>query len=228
MKKVLLLSFCFAPIIAFCKGDLQGNWREVSRMNGKSYVTYTDTIFIEFLKNNEYVWQKSGGFIYRGTFKNEAGALDMGMRYFNIISQDNNTLVLKDDAGTYEFRRYTPAVNSPQAKRQEVYAPVNSVQQMAGHWSVFKRTNATKVNDIDYTRQLKWVDFYNAPQDGKWGAFCAQRDADQAPSWFVENYSNQTVYLNGKDRRQFHVIKCENNELIMEENGTTYYFKQFK
>jgi hypothetical protein len=126
------------------------------------------------------------------------------------------------------MQRYTPAPNTPQAKRQEVYAPVTSVQQMAGHWSVYKRTNATKVDAIDYTRQLKMVDFYPNAQDGKWGAFFATKDADNAPSWVVESYANQTVYLNGKDQRQFKVIKCESGELIMEENGVTYYFKQFK
>jgi hypothetical protein len=44
----------------------------------------------------------------------------------------------------------------------------------------------------------------------------------------VENFANQIVYLNGKDQRQFRVIKCEAGELIMDENGVTYYFKQFK
>jgi hypothetical protein len=72
------------------------------------------------------------------------------------------------------------------------------------------------------------VDFYPNAQDGKWGAFFATKDADNAPSWVVESYANQTVYLNGKDQRQFKVIKCESGELIMEENGVTYYFKQFK
>jgi hypothetical protein len=118
-------------------------------------------------------------------------------------------------------------VYSQQVKKQEVYAPVNSIQQMVGHWSVYKRVGI-KPGAIDYTRQLKWVEFYAGAQNGKWGLFCAQRDADNAPSWSVESYSDQIVYLNGKDRRQFKILKCEGGELIMEENGVTYYFKQFK
>lgn len=230
MKKILILLILLTPFIGY-SGDknIQGNWKEVSRKNvQKQTVNYKDTIFLEFLAGNEYIWQKSGGFIYRGTYKYEVNAIDIGMRYFTILSQSNNTLTLKDEGGIYEMQRYTPAPNTPQAKRQEVYAPVNSIQQMAGHWSVYKRTSANKVESIDYTRQLKMVDFYPNMQNGKWGAFFATRDADNAPSWIVENYSNQTVYLNGKDQRQFRVLKCEGGELIMEENGVTYYFKQFR
>ena len=183
---------------------------------------------MEFLTGNEYIWQKAGGFIYRGTYKLEANGLDIGMRYFTVVQRNNNRMVLKDDGGIYELEHYTPAPNTPQAKRQEVYAPVTSVAQMAGHWSVYKRTSANKTESIDYTRQLKMVDFYTAAQDGKWGAFFATKDADNAPSWHVTNYANQVVLLTGKDNRQFRVIKCENNELIMEENGVTYYFKQFR
>jgi hypothetical protein len=231
MKKILFLLLLSIPMTAFCgdKNNIVGNWMEVSRKNAQNQtIVYKDTIFLEFLAGNEYIWQKAGGFIYRGTYKYEVNAIDIGMRYFTVVSQSNNSMVLKDEAGTYEMQRYTPAKNSPQAKRQEVYAPVNSVQQMAGHWSVYKRTSANKVDAIDYTRQLKMVDFYSSPQNGKWGAFFATKDADNAPSWVVESYSNQTVYLNGKDQRQFRVIKCEAGELIMDENGVTYYFKQFR
>ncbi len=232
MRNFIILATVLMPTLSFAgdKNKLSGNWREVSRKTIKNeVVSYKDTIKMEFLPGgNEYIWQKAGGFIYRGTYKLEANALDIGMRYFTIVSRSNNKMVLKDDGGIYEMETYTPQVNSPQAKRQEVFAPVNSVQQMAGHWSVFKGTGAQKVDAIDYSRQIKMVDIYPSQQDGKWGAFFSRKDADNAPSWYVQSYSNQTLYLNGKDSRQFKVLKCENNEMILEEDGVTYYFRQFK
>jgi len=173
MRNFIILATVLMPTLSFAgdKNKLSGNWREVSRKTIKNeVVSYKDTIKMEFLPGgNEYIWQKAGGFIYRGTYKLEANALDIGMRYFTIVSRSNNKMVLKDDGGIYEMETYTPQVNSPQAKRQEVFAPVNSVQQMAGHWSVFKGTGAQKVDAIDYSRQIKMVDIYPSQQDGKWG-----------------------------------------------------------
>ncbi|HLO70016.1 MAG TPA: hypothetical protein VK167_04055 [Flavipsychrobacter sp.] len=232
MRKFLFLASLFMPALSFAgdKNKLSGNWREVSRKTMKNEaIAYKDTIKIEFLPGgNEYVWQKAGGFIYKGTYKLEANGLDLGMRYFTVAERKGNKMILKDEGGIYEMESYTPVANTPEAKRQEVFAPVKTVQQMAGHWSVYKRTSANKVNAIDYSRQLKMVDFYPSQKDGKWGAFFATKDADNAPSWMVETYVNQIVYLDGKDKRQFTVIKCADNELIMEEDGVTYYFRQFK
>lgn len=231
MRKLIFLSFIFAPAFSFAgdKNSLSGNWKEVSRKKvNNDEIPFTDSIRFEFLTGNEYIWQKAGGFIYKGTYKIEGNALDIGMRAFTIVERKPNKLVLKDEAGIYEFVSYKPAPNTPAAKRQEVYAPVNNIQQMVGHWSVYKRTSDHKTEQIDYTRQLKMVDVFDKQQDGKWGTFHAQRDADGAPSWYIENYANQTIYCDGKDKRQFKVIKCENNELILSEGGVTYYFKQFK
>jgi hypothetical protein len=211
------------------RGELTGNWREISRRNiNNRYINFSDTILIDFLQGNEYVWHKKGSFIYRGTYIKDANTIDIGMRYFNIISNEGNYLVLSDGTGIYEFEYYIPDPYDPGVIKPEVYAPVHNIQQMAGHWSVFKRTSTYRPNEIDYTRQLKMVDFYSHQEDGAWGDFFSQRDADNAPSWYVEHYANQTVYLNGRDRREFHVIKCEDNELIMESEGVTYYFRQFR
>ncbi len=231
MKKILFLLLLISPVIAYCgdKNSISGSWKEVSRKKGSSEaISYTDTIMIKFLVGNEYVWQKAGGFIYKGTYKIESNGLDMGSRYFTIVDRKSNRLVLKDDAGTYEFVPYTEMTPDNRPKPAETFAPVNSIQQMAGHWSVYKATSDTKRESIDYTRQLKMIDILPAEKDGKWGNFYSRRDADNAPSWVVKSYSNQTIYCEGKDNRQFKVLKCQNNDLIMQEDGTTYFFRQFK
>ncbi|MBS1772706.1 MAG: hypothetical protein JST82_07595 [Bacteroidetes bacterium] len=211
-------------------GQLTGNWREVSRRNaGNQNINFADTIFVEFRQGNEYVWHKIGSFIYRGTYTKSGNALDLGMRNFDIISNDGYNLTMTDGTAIYEFESYVPVPSAPEYRAPEVYDPVNSLRQMVGHWSVYKRTNGNiKPADIDYTRQLKMIDIYNNDGQGIMGDFFGQRDADNAPSWYVESYNNQIIYCYGKDRRQFHVIKCQDNELIIEENGTTYYFKQFR
>lgn len=212
------------------RGELTGNWREVTRLNQNNQrVNITDRIFIDFLGNNEYVWHKDKGFIYKGSYITDGRSIDLGMRYFSIVSNDGNYLVLNDGNATYEFEYYIPAAEEENIIVPEVYKPVRDARQLAGHWSVYKRTSNYRPNRIDYTRQLKMVDFYS-DRNGIMGDFYSQRDADNAPSWFVDGYARNTqmLYLDGKDQRTFHIIKCEDNELIMEEDGVTYFFRQFR
>ena len=229
MRKIYTLLLMSLPFIAIGKdkNDLTGNWREVKRVTNDKSVSFKDTTLFTFMAGNEYTTQKSGGFIYRGTYKVEKGALDIGMRTFTIVEQKKNRMVLKDEQGTYTFETYTPS--GPGAPRApEKYGPVTSINQMVGKWDKFKGTSANTQQQIDYTRAVKKIEIFSTPDNGKLGYIYAGRDAENAPSWYVESFSNQTLYCNGKDRRQFKVLKAENNEVIIEEAGFTYFLRRFK
>lgn len=230
MRKLLLIMLMSLPFISTGKDkdQLSGHWREVKRLANSKAVSFQDTIFFEFKPGNEYIWQKAHGFIYRGTYKMENGALDIGMRYFTIVENKKKSLVLKDEAGTYYFEPYTPTSQMTPGREAEQYAPVTSINQMVGTWDKFKGTSSSTQQQIDYTRTVKKVEIFASPQDGKLGYIYAGRDGENAPSWYVESFSNQTLYCNGKDRRQFKVLKAANNELIIEENGFTYFLRRFK
>lgn len=231
MRKIYTLLLMSLPLLALSKGknDLDGNWREVKRLGAdKKSVSYKDTIFFQFLPGNEYIWQKAQGFVYRGSYKVENGALDIGMRYFTILEQKKNKLVLRDDAGTYEFEPYTPVSQMTPGRAPEKYGPVTSINQMVGKWDKFKGTSANTQQQIDYTRAVKKIEIFSSPDNGKLGYIYAGRDGENSPSWYVVSFSNGTLYCDGKDKRQFKVIKAENNEFIVEENGFTYFLRRFK
>lgn len=232
MRNIIALMLLCLPFLSTGKGkdELSGHWREVKRLDANNkQVSYNDTILFEFKVGNEYVWQKKGGFIYRGSYKIENGALDIGMRYFTILeNKKNKKLVLKDQQGTYEFEPYTPTSQMIAGRAPEQYKPVTSINQMVGTWDKFKGTSANTQQQIDYTRTVKKVEIFSTPENGKLGYIYAGRDGEGSPSWYVESFSNQTLYCNGKDRRQFKVLKAENNEFIIEENGFTYFLRRFK
>lgn len=233
MKKLFTLLLAFAPLAAFCedKDKLTGNWKEVSRITSSGAVPYKDTIKIEFLRGNEYVWQKSGGFIYKGTYKIENNNLDMGARFFSIVKMSDNSLKIKDETATYELVRYTPAPGQTVLPPEPAAKPVRSLDQMKGHWSVFKGTQDKTVPAIDYKRKIKMLDITgDIAGDGKLGMVFSTRDADTAPSWYIDSYNaaTQTLNVKGKDKRTLKVLKCEDNELVIEEDGMTYFFRQFK
>ena len=229
MKKLLSVLLVSLPAVGFCQ-DMTGNWKEVSRTSASGgSVPFKDTIKIEFLMGNEYVWQKKGGFIYKGTYKVEKNNLDMGARFFSIVDKSSNSIKIKDESATYELVRYTPTSEQTVLPPEPPAKPVRSIDQMKGHWSVFKGTQDKTTPSINYARKIKMIDITgDIAGDGKLGMVFSTKDADTAPSWYIENYSHQTLYVNGKDKRYLKVLKCENNELVIEEDGMTYFFRQFK
>lgn len=241
MRKLLFLSLLLAPLAAFCNSKKMpvGKWREIKRIaadtTGKgpgTVVAFKDTIHLQFLATGEYVWQKQGGFIYKAAYTLNDKNLDIGIRDFTIIQRTPGRLVLKDETGTYEFVpdnivQAGSTILPPEAKPK----PVGSIDLMVGHWSVYKAVNNGKAPaQVDYTRKIKMIDVTGGSSDGKLGYIYASRDADNAPGWTIDSYSNndQDLHCSGKDARTLHVVKCQDNDLILEEGGTTYSLKQFK
>lgn len=231
MKKALLLATALISITSYCQGknNLSGYWKEVKRMRtDKTTVSYNDTMFFSFLTGNEYTSQKKAGFIYRGTFKMDDKTLDLGSRFYTVLEHKNNKLVLQDDAGIYEFTTYTPTSEMTTLPKDPAPMPVSGIAQMVGHWSEFKRTADHTLTQVDYQRLIKMMDIFATSKDGGYGYVFATRDADNAPSWNITNYANQVLSCSGKDKRSLKVVKCQENELILEEDGITYFFRKFK
>ncbi len=168
MRKIIILLLLTLPFVSQGKDNdqLSGHWREVKRSGpDKKSMSFKDTILFHFMPGNEYVWQKAGSFIYKGTYKLENGALDIGMRYFKIVENKKNKIVLKDDQGTYEFEPYVPTSQMVAGRGPDKYGPVNSINQMVGTWDKFKGTAASTQQQIDYTRAVKKVEIFSTPDN---------------------------------------------------------------
>jgi len=228
MKKLLLAIIFFAPLFSIAQSNsLSGNWKEVHRetINGK-HVNFSDTIKIGFLTGNEYTWMKKGGFIYRGTYKIENGALDMGSRYFTIVKQTRNRLVIKDDEAIYEFMPYTLPAKSrlPQEKEPMM---VTNTSQMTGTWKVFKGTSSATIKELDLGNRIKTVIIFDSPDaTGYIGSVSGGEDPKGSPSWFISKFENGTIYCGGKSNRSFNAAMTD-DELILREGSQTFFLKQF-
>jgi hypothetical protein len=228
MKRFVLLLLLVAPLISLAQNNgLSGNWQEIKRTGQDGAAThFSDTIRLGFLTGNEYTWVKNGGFIYRGSYKVENGALDMGARYFTIVSHAPDRLVLRDRESTYEFAPYTPPVSITLAKDPPPL-PVTHISRMAGNWKVYKRTSARTQQNIDYYTLVESVRVFDTPDaDGTLGWVAAAKDPDGTHSWKITKFANSHLYTSGKSDRIFEVLKAE-DELILKEGDITYFFKQF-
>lgn len=229
MNKLILLLAVATPLLSEAQNNsLSGNWREIRRTDTRGEnMPFSDTIKVNFLTGNEYTWLKKGGFIYRGTYKIENGALDMGARYFKIVSRGNDRLVISDDAATYEFRPYTDAPRTIVPKEAPA-TPVQSIGEIAGKWKVFKGTSSKTLKELDLSTRPKTVMIFDAPDsEGDIGYVSAGKDPQNRPSWKINRFENGILYCNGKTVRLFEVSKTD-DELILREGEQTFFLKQFR
>jgi len=228
MNKFLLFAAVFIPFISDAQNNsLSGNWREAKRTDLKgAALDFQDTIKINFLSGTEYTWMKKGGFIYRGTYKIENGALDMGARYFKIVRQTPDQLLVSDDGAIYEFRPYT----EPQRATLRKEAPANQVTDLssiAGKWKVFKGTSTTTMKELDLSTRVKTVMIFDSPDaEGNIGYVSGGKDPQGQPSWKITRLENGILYCNGKTVRLFEAMQTD-KELILKEDNMNYFLKQF-
>jgi hypothetical protein len=219
--------------------DLTGSWKETTRMNkGKMPIDYTDTTYYDFLIGNEYTTQRKNSFMYRGTYKLTPGRLDLGMRAFMIEEMNNVRMVLRDDGGVYEFRRYdkaaamaenNSAASSGQRARSDDFTADVRIEpsMLAGKWESYKRTSSTTMTSVDYDRVIRMLDI--SMKNGVMsGNAYSTKDKEGMPSWKIWSYSDGILQLNGKSNRQLRVLRASRGELIVQEDNLTYFFKQFK
>ncbi len=247
MKKLLLLTAALVSVLninarvrdeKIRRVDLTGSWKEAARYSRLSErVNYDDTTFYDFLIGNEYTVQRKNSYMYRGTYKVTSGILDFGMRTYNIVEMDNDRMLLKDDGGTYQFVRYDKAAtlrenndaadNGDRGYKEDLNGTKVRASQLSGKWEVYKRTSSEKVPEVDYTKLIRVIEMKTDGQKLV-GSVSSAKDTDGSPSWKISGYENGTIFCTGKYNRELKVLKCRDNDLIIEEGITTYFFKQFK
>lgn len=219
--------------------ELSGAWKETARMKpGGEPIAFTDTMRIQFLIGNEYTWSKPMGFAYRGTYKLTDKALDMGSRYYSIVSMTDDRMVLSDKLGRYTFERDHSAARidqsaashgdrAPHATDGGYSGPPASIDALMGRWEVYKRTASELQQSIDYSRQLRVIEL-KKNDGGEQGLVFAANDMQNKPSWYIDRYDDGTIYCKGRDARQLKVLHLADGELVVGEGDVTYFFKQFK
>jgi hypothetical protein len=237
MKSFLILLTLTVSLQSSAR-ELTGSWKEVARSGPGGSVAFTDTMRVNFLIGNEYTWSKPMGFIYRGTYKLTNKALDMGSRYYSIVSMSDDRMVLSDKLGQYTFVRdrnagvmqsdQSAAAHGERAHAPEGYSgPPANLNALMGRWEVYKRTASEVQKEIDYSRQLRVIEL-KKNKGGEQGLVFAANDMQNKPSWYIDRYKGGTIYCKGRDARELKVLHLANGELVIGEGNVTYFFKQFK
>jgi len=239
MKKTVILLILLTPVIAFCFDKHKtvkmpvSRWREVKRMGlDSAVVPFTDTLFISFLKKDSFSYHNKDGFIYNGGYTiNKDSILDFGTARYKITMKRPTILMLADEKGLYQMGiDSTDTAKIIVIAKEEKVLPVTSIDQMIGHWTVYKRTTKEQAGGaIDNSTTVRALYITGPSTDGKQGYVFSGNDPGNAPSWYVKSLGvDQALDCDGKNTRIFKVIKCQNGEMILEEKEVKYFLKQFK
>ena len=226
------------PVTALCvnkktiKPFVPSRWKEVKRMKTDSTVVpFSDTMFISFFRKDTFSYHYKDGFIYNGRYTlTEDSLLDFGTIRFKVAVKKQASLMLVNDMGIYVFTLdSSDTAKAIVIAKDEKPLPVTDVDQMIGHWTVYKKT-VDGVGTLDVGTQVRSAFITGPSSDGKLGYIFGGNDPNNGPSWYIKGYSPSDQFLDcdGKSQRKFKVIKCQKGELIIDEDGMRYYFKQFK
>lgn len=206
-----------------------GRWREeVRMMPDSSKVTFYDTLFLHFYSNKDSFEYRNGrnNFLYDGQFTlSEDSILDLGSaKYKVLLRKGSEQLVLVNGNGIYllgQDKSDTAVVVV--LKKQDSARPVNNIDVMIGKWTVYKREADGPIAPEDNIRSA----YITGPStDGKQGYIFSGNDLDSYPSWHITGLGGgQSLNCSGKNNRTLKVLRCQDGEMILEENKIKYYFK---
>lgn len=235
-SKIVILLLLLLPAVVHSidkkkKLIIPGRWKEVKRMTPDSTVQeYDDTLYVAFLPKDSFSYHYRKGFIYEGVYGiSEDSILDLGTVRFKVLLRKGEQMVLMNQKGIHHFG---PDLSDTAAaiviKKEDSARPVNSLEEMIGRWSVYKRKTEGP-GTLDAADNIRSVYITGPSTDGKQGFVYSGADADNAPSWTVRELGGgQSLVCEGRRPRTFKVLRCQDGEMILEESGVKYYLKQPK
>lgn len=207
-------------------------WLEVRRTNlDSNEVAFTDTLFMTFGIRDSFTYRLRNGFVYRGKYTlDEDYHLDFGTRKYDLADRKPNSLVLTDLEGIHYFGKDTSDTAAVIVLEEEKIQPVPNIDQMIGHWTVYKRVQEKESSTtLDMDLAIKSLYIAGKGSGTNLGIVLCGSDLEQEPNWFIKEYgAAQILDIDGKNKRTLKVVKCQKGELIIEENGINYYCKQFR
>lgn len=232
---LLLLVMLLIPVVSFCidkkkqKLIVPGRWKEVIRMSADSSILpFSDTLYMSFSVKDSFSYRHRNGFVYEGIYSvSEDSILDMGYSKYKVVTRKPTLLVLTNNKGIFQLEPdKSELVKAVVIKKEDSTRPVNNIDEMIGKWTVYKRTAP---GIIDMSRNIRSVYVTGASTDGKQGYVYSGADADNNPSWFIKELGGgQSLNCDGKSPRTLKVVRCQDGEMILEEEEIKFFLKLYQ
>lgn len=250
MKKISILLCCLLmSSLALAKSsgqkDLRGTWKEVTRTQSGKRMLIVDTLLIKFVSSNQCFWGKPSSSSPLLRYKQVGSTLQIGSAEFEILAQEEDWMKLSTDEGLeIELSRYTAQKatigNQAMPKSQKKLAKPTipdyfkpaappkmgtvpeKIEPFVGQWKCYKRTSIKPISKEQQYRLVRLVSVEETA-DAIIAKIYGFGDFTNVASWIVQRYEKGILYTAGKDERAFKVINCQPNELVIENEGVSYY-----
>lgn len=235
MKRILVLLLILIPVAAFCGGKKKqkvikpGRWRETVRMLPDSTsMMFRDTLYMRFFSaKDSFSFHHKNGFVYEGQFSiSEDSILDLGSVKYKVLEAKKERLVFMNAKGIFHFGvDHSDTVEVIVLDKPDTARPVTHIDSMIGKWTVYRRSSEG-FGRISADENIRAAYITGASTDGKQGFIFSGSDPDNRPSWYItELGGGQSLNCDGSGLRTLKVVRCQDGEMILEENGNKYYFK---
>ena len=206
-------------------------WREIKRLDADSVqVAFQDTMFITIKRKDSFSYHNKDAFVYNGIYILDEKTLDFGYAKFTIVSKKPKNMLLHDAKGYYLLGLdSTDTVKTIVLPKEEKIDSGFTIDNMIGHWSVYKRTPLKSLSVIDHNTLLKSMLISGRSTGRKLGFIFSDVDKRDDPTWtIVKLDASHVMECEGMPKRTFKVTKCQGGEIILEDEEMQYYFKQYK
>jgi len=196
-----------------------------------SVVAFTDTMFLFFDGRDSFSYHVKNGFVYNGPFIfKEDSILDLGTVRYHVLPSKPGKMLFVNDNGIYQFGvDSSDTVKAIIILKEEKALPVTSIDQMIGHWTVYKKTAVGSADPPGVDMQIRSLYITGPSTEGKLGYAFSGADPGNAPSWYIKDFTvDQALQCEGKTQRSFKVVKCQKNEMVLEDESMRYFLKQFR
>ena len=233
----MMLVFCCATTLSIAgahKGSksLPANrWREIKRLDADSVaVPFLDTMFITIKRKDSFSYHNKNAFVYSNVYILDDKSLDFGYAKFTIVFKKPKNMLLHDAKGYYLFGLdSSDTLKTIVLPKEEKIDSAFTIDNMIGHWSVYKRTPLKTLQVIDHNVLLKSMLITGRSTGRKLGFIFSDVDKRDDPSWtIVKLDKDHQMECEGLPKRTFKVIKCQGGEIVLEDEEMQYFFKQYK
>lgn len=244
MKKLLLAALLTVSQSAGAKvidaKQLKGPWREITRIQSGQTVRFRDTLFFELLSSAICVWGKTTPEAPRLRLKLTGTTLEIGSYEFDITELEGDRMRLVGQDGVeMEMQRYhkrppvarnNGRINGNNISFRPGVVPKTGVvpdriEPFVGTWKCYKRSSSKPIDTTKKYRIVRLVEILEQ-NDMIVGKIYGFDDKESQPSWIVQQYDKGVLYTSGKDERNFKVISCQPNEIVIENEGVVYYMNK--
>lgn len=200
MKSILFfacsLAICILSISTLTAQKYSNRYIEIERRDNKKNITFSDTMHLIYMSDENIIWQRKGGLGYKGILRDNGKILDFNFTKFTFSKNEiNHTIELKDGNIIHILQR-EKAFDYTQMNHVNISIPEINYKQVVDI-QLLRKKNWKLKRILDASGQIYSsdvpVDFSFVKSNEETIAFYSLNDID-TPSYRLKEHINGYIF----------------------------------